>query len=98
MMDLVIGLNFFSEFGNNKYLMQISDIYDKFAMCKIISKKKMEELGLSEYLMKKYAGKETASQYRNIDNIGLITELSSRLEDKSMSVVDQVKFEGVCFS
>ena len=92
-LTILIGLNFFSEFGNNKYLMQISDFYDKFATCKIISKKKMEELGLSEYLMKKYAGKETASQYRNIDNIGLITELSSRLEDKPMSVVEQVKFE-----
>ena len=92
-LTILMGLNFFSEFGNNKYLMQISDLYDKFATCKIISKKKMEDLGLSEYLMKKYSNKETASQYRELDNIGLITELSSRLEDKSMSVVDQVKFE-----
>lgn len=92
-LTILMGLNFFSEFGNNKYLMQVSELYDKFATCKIISKKKMEELGLSEYLMKKYAGRETASQYRELDNNGLITELSSRLEDKSMSVVDQVKFE-----
>ena len=92
-LTILMGLNFFSEFGNNKYLMQISDLYDKFATCKIISKKKMEELGLSEYLMKKYSNKETASQYRELDNNGLITELSSRLEDKPMSVVDQVKFE-----
>lgn len=92
-LTILMGLNFFSEFGNNKYLMQISDLYNKFATCKIISKKKMEDLGLSEYLMKKYSNKETASQYRELDNIGLITELSSRLEDKSMSVVDQVKFE-----
>ena len=73
--------------------MQVSEIYDKFALCKIISKKKMESLGLTEYLMKKYAGKETASQYRDLDNTGLIAELSSRLENKAMSVVDQVKFE-----
>lgn len=92
-LTILMGLNFFSEFGNNKYLMQVSELYDKFATCKIISKKKMEELGLSEYLMKKYAGRETASQYRELDNNGLITELSSRLEDKPMSVVDQVKFE-----
>ena len=58
-----------------------------------ISKKKMESLGLTEYLMKKYAGKETASQYRDLDNTGLIAELSNRLENKAMSVIDQVKFE-----
>ena len=92
-LTILMGLNFFSEFGNNKYLMQVSDLYDKFATCKIISKKKMEDLGLSEYLMKKYSNKETASQYRELNNIGLITELSSRLENKPMSVVDQVKFE-----
>ena len=55
--------------------------------------KKLEELGLTEYLMKKYARKETASQYRELDNTGLISELSTRLEDKAMSVIDQVKFE-----
>lgn len=53
----------------------------------------MESLGLTEYLMKKYAGKETASQYRDLDNTGLIAELSNRLENKAMSVIDQVKFE-----
>jgi DNA polymerase-3 subunit alpha len=53
----------------------------------------MESLGLTEYLMKKYADKETDKQYRDIDNQGLITELSSRLENKPMSVVEQIKFE-----
>ena len=92
-LEILIGLNFFSEFGHNKYLMNIVKLYDKLATAKIISKKKLEELGLTEFLMKKYAGRETASQYRDLDNEGLIFELASRLEDKPMSVVEQVKFE-----
>ena len=92
-LTILTGLNFFSEFGNNKYLMNVTNIYDKLATAKIISKKKLEELGLTEFLMKKYAGRETASQYRDLDNEGLIFELASRLENKSMSVVEQVKFE-----
>lgn len=92
-LTILIGLNFFEEFGKNQYLMQVSELYDKFADCKIISKKKLWDLGLTEYLMKKYAGKETASQYRELDNNGLIAELSMRLENKSMSVIDQIKFE-----
>ncbi len=92
-LTILTGLNFFSDFGKNRYLMQISEIYDKFISCKIISKKKMNELGLSEYLMKKYSNKETVSQYREIDNIGLISDLISKIENMSMSVIDQVKFE-----
>lgn len=92
-LTILIGLNFFSDFGKNQYLLYINEIYDKFATCKQVKKDKMESLGLTEYLMKKYAGKETEKQYRDIDNQGLIKELSSRLEDKPMSVVEQVKFE-----
>ena len=44
-LTILIGLNYFEEFGKNQYLMQVSEIYDKFALCKIISKKKMESLG-----------------------------------------------------
>ena len=92
-LTILIGLDFFSDFGQNKYLMEISDLYDKFATVKQIKKDKMEEFGLTEYLMQKYAEKETAKMYKDIDNVGLITELCERLENKSMSVVDQVKFE-----
>lgn len=92
-LNILTGLNFFSEFGNNKYLLNVIDIYDKFANAKIIAKKKMEELGVTELLMTKYAGKETKSQYRELDNQGLIKELCSRLSNDSISMIDQIKFE-----
>jgi DNA polymerase III alpha subunit len=80
-LDILIRLNFFSDFGNNKYLLRVNEIYDKFANAKIIAKKKMEELGVTEFLMAKYAGKETASQYRELDNEGLIKELCSKVKN-----------------
>jgi DNA polymerase-3 subunit alpha len=92
-LTILTGLNFFSNFGCNKYLLNIIDIYDKFANAKIIAKNKMESLGISDYLMTKYAGKETKSQYRDLDNQGLIKELCNKLEDKPMNVVEQVKFD-----
>lgn len=92
-LNILTGLNFFSDFGMNQYLLNVIDVYDKFSSVKVIAKKKMEELGLSEYLMEKYSEKETAAQYRGIDNDGLIKEFCNRLENKSMSIVDQVKFD-----
>lgn len=90
-LEILIKLNFFSDFGNNKYLLEVVDIYNKFANAKIIAKKKMEELGVSEFLMKKYAGRETKSQWRDLDNQGLIKELCSKLENKPLDIVSQVK-------
>ena len=92
-LTILISLNFFSDFGKNKYLLDVVDIYDKFANSKIIAKKKMEELGVSDYLMQKYAGKETKSQWRQLDNQGLINELCNRLDNKPLDIVSQVRAE-----
>lgn len=92
-LDILIRLNFFSDFGNNKYLLGMNEVYDKFANAKIIAKKKMEELGVSEYLMTKYSGKETPSQYRDINNVGLINELCSQISNESLGIVEQISSE-----
>lgn len=92
-LEILTKLNFFSDFGKNKYLLGIIDIYNKFSKSKIISKKKMDELGISEFLMKKYSNKETKSQYRELDNAGLMKELCGRLDDDSMNIMEQVKAE-----
>lgn len=106
-LDILIGLNFFEQFGKNKYLLDIVKLCngvkeDKklgikaqpaLLTAKQLKKDKLEELGVSEYLAEKYSGKETAKQYSQIDNIGLVTELSKRIENKSLSVIEQVKFE-----
>lgn len=92
-LTILVALNYFEDFGANDYLLKIIDIYDKFATAKVIAKNKMESLGINEYLMTKYAAKETKSQYRELDNDGLIKELCSKVENKPLSITEQIKFE-----
>lgn len=92
-LTILIALNYFEDFGANDYLLKVVDVYDKFATAKIIAKNKIESLGVNEYLMTKYAGKETKSQYRELDNEGLIKELCSKIENKPLSITEQIKFE-----
>lgn len=92
-LTILVALNYFEDFGANDYLLKIIDIYDKFSTAKIIAKNKMESLGLNEYLMTKYAAKETKSQYRELDNNGLIKELCSKIENKPLSITEQIRFE-----
>ena len=96
-LNILIGLNFFSDFGKNKYLMDMVKIYDKFGSCKIIKKNNLEnfaqEYGLSEYIVVKYSNKETAKQYSEIDNEGLVKELCKKIPNESLSIKEQIAFE-----
>lgn len=92
-LKILTGLNFFNEYGENKYLLDVLEVYDKFSSCKQIKKSQLESLGLSEYLMKKYSNKETAALYKEIDNIGLINELCEHIENRSMGIIESMKFE-----
>lgn len=109
---ILIGLNFFSDFGENQYLLDIFNLYNGIKIkdnktnkdiqllpsirnCSTIKKDKLEQYeqyGVTEYLLKKYAN-ETAKQFNKIDNLGLLNELVLKLENKSMSIQDSVKFE-----
>lgn len=112
-LKILTGLNFFSDYGKNKYLLNVIDIYNGIKIkpkgakspktilpslrtCSQIKKDKLDEYakyGLSEYLLQKYSGKETAKQYAQIDNIGLLNEMIKRLPNESMSIQEYVRFE-----
>jgi DNA polymerase III alpha subunit len=79
-LDILIGLNFFSEFGCNKYLMQITKLYNSLYNIKQVKQKDLDKLGLSEYIMAKYAGKKTDKLYKEIDNVGLLNEMCKSIE------------------
>lgn len=92
-LKILIILNFFSDFGNNEYLLKVNDIFDKLNSAKILKKSKIEELGIEECLVKKYSNKETATQYRELDNKGLINAICSTFKNNTLSIKEQIKAE-----
>ena len=90
---ILTGLGFFRKYGKNKKLLSYINIFSNFNGRKQIKKSELEKLGLTEVLIKKYSNKETEALYKEIDIIGLITELTNNIEDASLSVKEQVKFE-----
>ena len=103
-LEILTGLGFFEEYGKNAYLLEIIKLCNgvkegskivrpALLTCKQLKKDKLESYGISEYLAQKYSEKETEKQYSQIDNIGLLSELTSRLENKPLNVVEQIKFE-----
>ena len=76
-LEILISIGFFDEFGNPNELMEIVDIYNKYANAKVIKKDKLTQA--EKQIIHKYAKKETEKQFREIDNIGLLWELSDNI-------------------
>ena len=92
-MHILTILNFFSAFGKNKYLLKLIDLFDKFGSCKVIKKEKLESLGLNEEMVRECSEKETAKQFSQINNLKLVGILSKDIENKSLSVKEQIAYE-----
>lgn len=90
---ILTGLNFFRQFGKNKKLLQIIDIYDNLATRKQINFKDIEKLNINEELLKQYSDKTTATLYKELDMMGYIREAIKEIEDKPLSIKGQVEFE-----
>ena len=92
-LKILTGLDFFKKFGKNKKLLQIIDTHDTFATRKQINFKDISKLNINEEMLKKYSNKTTETLYKELDMVGYIREVIQTIENKSMSIKNQVKFE-----
>lgn len=93
-LEILIKLNFFSDFGKSQKLLDILTIYDKLVGKSQIKKADIEKLGISDTkLFEKFVGSETKALYRNLDMIGYVKEVSKQIEDKPMSLKKQIEAE-----
>lgn len=86
-------LNFFERYGKNKKLLNMIDIFDKFNSVKQININKIDDLGLNIELLEKYSGDKTPKLFRDIDNQSLIKEMCMSIENNTLPVKEQIKYE-----
>jgi DNA polymerase III alpha subunit len=102
--EILIMLNYFEEFGKNYKLLKVFKLYNDFSSRKQINKKDINmetgvlKSGKDTYYLditvfKKYIGKETKSMYKDLDMIGYVKEMASKIPDKSVDLLEQLKFE-----
>ena len=87
----LIKLNYFSEFGKTKYLLSIYELYqtryDKDKFKKIIKKDKNPYI---DAMVRKYS-KETDKQYTITDEEGFMNELISRIPNDNLPLEEMLK-------
>ena len=87
----LIYLNYFEKFGKNKKLIGFFDYFDLLHDVKQINKKQIgKKFPFAEEFIKKYANKETASLYKELNIKQMLNDLFDILEDKPLSLKVQL--------
>ena len=95
-LEILIKLSFFETFGEPNELLCQTLQFDKLHNKKQIKKEKMQELHLTEELIRKYAQKETDKMFTGVDSLGLLKELTSTFKYPKTTVLDKIKYEQQC--
>ena len=74
-LDILIKLDFFSEFGEINSLLYITEMYQKLAKRKTLKKNEIRNLCISEDLIRQYSKKETQTRIDQIDYIRYIEDM-----------------------
>ena len=87
--EILIKLDFFSEFGKSQKLLDEYDIYTTYYGKKQFKK---EKITLDDETMNKFAT-STDKMYKITDSEGLIKELCNRVDDKSIPIKERLTAE-----
>lgn len=89
-LDILIRLNYFSEFGGSLRLLKITELYNKYNSKKVLKK---EKLDLPIEIVTKYAKSETEKQYRFEDEgmTAMLGELCGMVPDEDLPILSQIE-------
>lgn len=92
-LEILIKLDFFSEFGNSNFLLNYVELFDKINNSKTISKDKFD--GVVSDIIKKYS-RETAKKYVDIDVNNILTECEEYFKiiyDKDTTIKQKIEWQ-----
>lgn len=92
-LEILIKLNFFSEFGGIDYLLKYNLLFEQYYSKKEIKKEKILEYGLDFDIVRKYTMKETPKKFSGLDSIGIIKELSVSIPNNETDIKTIIKYQ-----
>lgn len=92
-LDILIKLDFFSEFGEIDYLLNCNNLFEKYYGKKQLKKEKVFDESLDFDLVRKYSVKETPKMFSGIDSIGMLVELISTIPNKKTSLKAKIAYQ-----
>ena len=79
--DILIKINYFSEFGDISKLLYLNELYEKYGTRKTFKKKELsDDCPITTDLLIRFSDKETDKQYSGVDMISLLSYLEQHLD------------------
>lgn len=92
-LEILIKLNFFSEFGEINTLLKQVDYFDKVYGKKQFKIDKLDELGLPKDIVKTHCKKQTEKIWKNFDSVLLLKDIIKNVEYKETSILDIFNYQ-----
>ena len=92
-LDILIKLNYFSEFGAIKKLLKVVDIYNKVYGKKQFKIAQLSELDLPEEIVLRHAKKVTKKIAKDFDSIELLNDIIDHTEFPKTTILDCLHYE-----
>ena len=89
--DILFKLDYFSAFAHPNRLLAEFEIYSKYIEAKVVSKKNLTEEQMD--VLRNIGAKETATQFRNFDNMELIKALIKAKSIPKTSIYQRIKWQ-----
>lgn len=95
-LDILIKLDFFSEFGEINQLLKYNDLFQLLYGKKQIRKDKLKDLGLRPEDVGPYAEKETVKMYSKINTYALLKNLITVIAVPRTTMLDKIHWQQEC--
>lgn len=92
-LDILIKLNFFSEFGKINTLLKQVDLFEKVYGKKQFKISKIEELELPADIIKAHCKKQTEKIWKDFDSVELLKDIVNNVEYKDTSILDILNYQ-----
>ena len=92
-LDILIKLDYFSEFGTYAELLKQVELFDKIYGKKQFKKDQLEKLGIPEYIMARHAKTQTEKMFKDFDSVALLRDVIANTEVPKVSVRQRVANE-----
>ena len=92
-LDILIKLQYFQEFGNNKKLSIIYDYFKNLYGRKLIAKDQLQDFNIPDYALKLEGILETEKQYKFDNMCNILKLIEKNIPNESFDISEQVSFE-----
>lgn len=89
-LNILTELDFFEEFGDANYLLRLIGLFDEFGTRIQIKKDKLDDIGISQDIVRQFAERETEKMFTKINTRALLSEIAKSTTARKRTLGEKI--------